>query len=167
MPPKRVVQPQQQPSTPPDTVPEELSPDVKYLRTQSKWAAVCQYITTFMPAIGVPDYTVQVKLVELSNPIASLREPIRAFASGFHGRGYCLTPHPLRCLTSVGTNPCYGRLFTMNVCDARISSRLPCQYRDQALMLTLKRVSTPFLPGSHRCCPGLTRLCFLSSDARR
>ncbi|KAG8880976.1 hypothetical protein FRB97_000300 [Tulasnella sp. 331] len=59
MPPKRVVQPKQQPSTPPDTVPEELSPNVQYLRTQSKWAAVCQYITTFMPAIGVPDYTVQ------------------------------------------------------------------------------------------------------------
>ncbi|KAG9011097.1 hypothetical protein FRB94_009240 [Tulasnella sp. JGI-2019a] len=59
MPPKRVVQPQQQPSTPPETVPEELSPNVKYLRTQSKWAAVCQYITTFMPAIGVSDYTVQ------------------------------------------------------------------------------------------------------------
>lgn len=62
MPPKRGAQPQRPASTPPPNVvePEELSPNLTYLRTHSKWAAVCQYLITFMPAIGVPDYTVQV-----------------------------------------------------------------------------------------------------------
>ncbi|KAG8904086.1 hypothetical protein FRB99_002286 [Tulasnella sp. 403] len=59
MPPKRNKDARLPPQQPSKQEHPQLHPNAQYLRTQVKWAAVCQYLTTFHPAIGVQDYTVQ------------------------------------------------------------------------------------------------------------
>lgn len=64
MPPRRV----QRKETTPEPEPEQqaLTSNHHFLRTNVKWAAVCQYIVTFFPAIGIPEFTVQVRLLPLA-----------------------------------------------------------------------------------------------------
>ncbi|KAG8895037.1 hypothetical protein FRC00_008115, partial [Tulasnella sp. 408] len=65
MPPRR----NQRKETTPEPEPEQsvLTPNHLFLRTNVKWAAVCQYIITFFPAIGVPEFTVQVLEDDMAN----------------------------------------------------------------------------------------------------
>ena len=60
MPPKKAAHKMEHPPESMLLQSTQPSPDTIYLRTNVKWAAVTQYLTTFFPAIGVPDYTVQV-----------------------------------------------------------------------------------------------------------
>lgn len=98
MPPKKSALPTEPPPPPPPAEPQQLSPNATFLRTSEKFAAVCQYLYTFYPAIGVQDYTVQVRHPSSLTPRAGLWVAWRA--SGYYG-GRCqlcaVPPHkPLR-----------------------------------------------------------------------
>lgn len=65
MPPRRT---QRKETTPePELEQPVLTPNHHFLRSNVKWAAVCQYIITFFPAISVPDFTVQVLEDDMAN----------------------------------------------------------------------------------------------------
>lgn len=64
MPPRRAQRKEPTPEIEPEQA--ALTPNHHFLRTNVKWAAICQYIVTFFPAIGVPEFTVQVRLLPLA-----------------------------------------------------------------------------------------------------
>ncbi|KAG8954269.1 hypothetical protein FRC04_000494 [Tulasnella sp. 424] len=65
MPPRRAQRKEPTPEIEPEQA--ALTPNHHFLRTNVKWAAICQYIVTFFPAIGVPEFTVQVLEDDLAN----------------------------------------------------------------------------------------------------
>ncbi|KAG9016640.1 hypothetical protein FRB90_002707 [Tulasnella sp. 427] len=65
MPPKKAQR--KEPTPEPEPEQAVLTQNHIFLRTNEKWAAVCQYIITFFPAIGVPEFTVQVLEDDMAN----------------------------------------------------------------------------------------------------